>query len=65
MQDFGRDGVNKVDGERGFRDHAGDGGESVDAESGEGFEVRLHSRSGGAVGAGNGQGDGLGHGQGR
>ena len=50
--------MHAADGEGSFRNHTGDGGESVDAEVLEGFEVGLRAGTGGSVGSGNGQSGG-------
>ena len=48
------DGLDLADFERSFRDDAGDGGEAVEAEVLEGFQIGLETRSARAIGAGDG-----------
>jgi hypothetical protein len=47
--------MHRADGEGSFRNHAGDGSESVEAEVLEGLEVGLGTGTSGAVGSGNGK----------
>jgi len=57
-QHFGRARFDAQDALGILRRETGDGACAVNAERGEGFQIRLDARAAAAVGAGDGQGDG-------
>ena len=57
-QHFGRTRFDAEDAPGILRGEAGNGAGAVDAERGEGFQIRLDARAAAAVGAGDGQRDG-------